>query len=571
MLLLLSLIIAPERVAAENSGEFEFGTIVEGSITENVDNVLYSFVLTQAGRVSLIFTSRIQSVQLRWTDENMQDIKINEWIEPGSETSPKVFEEYIDLEAGTYCIRIQKRGSYVGDFELMLTFAAANNNETEPNNTPERAQPLDFSSAVRGFISHQDSDDYYKFTLTEAGRVSLRLTSRIYTVQLRWIDSLLREIRGHAFIEYGSEAGPRVHEEWMDLEAGTYFIRVHKSGSHTGVYDLVLAFSPSRNNEIEPNNSPEAAQQLTAGQVVRGLISDSDSDDYFSIVLDYPMRLSLKLTSRIYSVQLRWLGSNLQDIRVHSWIEIGSEGSPRILEDYMDLEAGTYYIRVHRRENHTGTYDLVLYTGTSHAPQIQNNVSDWAVPEILKAIDMNLIPTALADSSVDYTRPITRAEFAGIAVKVYENIANTTVQPALSNPFIDTRDVDALRAYNAGLMVGISPSEFAPNTLLNRETAATALTRSYKRAIFPGWSLVSDAYFPLTFVQPPKFDDDADISNWAKESVYFMAAHEIIEGVGENIFAPRALTADQQGRDYAIATREQALAIAVRMVEQLVP
>ena len=68
---------------------------------------------------------------------------------------------------------------------------------------------------------------------------------------------------------------------------------------------------------------------------------------------------------------------------------------------------------------------------------------------------------------------------------------------------------------------------------------------------------------------PARFADDADISGWAKDSVYFMAANKIINGVGDNRFAPRNITTDQEARGYANATREQALAIAVRMVENL--
>ena len=64
-----------------------------------------------------------------------------------------------------------------------------------------------------------------------------------------------------------------------------------------------------------------------------------------------------------------------------------------------------------------------------------------------------------------------------------------------------------------------------------------------------------------------EFADDKDISDWAKDSVYFMAANGIIAGVGDNTFAPKAVTTEQQAAGYAQATREQALTIAVRMVE----
>jgi hypothetical protein len=43
----------------------------------------------------------------------------------------------------------------------------------------------------------------------------------------------------------------------------------------------------------------------------------------------------------------------------------------------------------------------------------------------------------------------------------------------------------------------------------------------------------------------------------------------IINGTGNNNFSPKAITPEEQAQNYASATREAALAIAVRMVEKL--
>jgi hypothetical protein len=118
-------------------------------------------------------------------------------------------------------------------------------------------------------------------------------------------------------------------------------------------------------------------------------------------------------------------------------------------------------------------------------------------------------------------------------------------------------------------MVGTSSNTFSPNDLLTREQCATALTRVFKRSTMPGWTLASDRDGLLQFAWPAPFADDRDISEWARESVYFMFANNIISGIGDNKFAPRATTPEEQAREYAQATREQALAIAVRMINNL--
>ncbi|MCL2151387.1 MAG: Ig-like domain-containing protein [Oscillospiraceae bacterium] len=194
--------------------------------------------------------------------------------------------------------------------------------------------------------------------------------------------------------------------------------------------------------------------------------------------------------------------------------------------------------------------------------------SEWAVPEIQRAYKLGLIPESLLSDDTDFTAPITRVEFAGVAVKAFENLAETKAQAAETNPFTDTSDTDALKAFNVGIMVGYSADKFEPSIQLNREQCATALTRVFKRTMIPEWTFETDQRYPLSFTWPAPFADDAVISNWAKESVYFMAANSIILGVGNNRFAPRSTTTAEIAVGYAIATREQALAIAVRMVDK---
>ncbi|NLT58042.1 MAG: S-layer homology domain-containing protein [Clostridiales bacterium] len=194
-------------------------------------------------------------------------------------------------------------------------------------------------------------------------------------------------------------------------------------------------------------------------------------------------------------------------------------------------------------------------------------VSEWARGEVARAAERGLIPDSLKEA--DLTGPITRAEFAAVSVKLYEKLSGTAALPAAVNPFQDTADTEVLKAYQAGITAGVEADRFAPNVLLNREQASTMLTRVFKKAFVAGWSLDRDASFVFQYAAPAKFADDADISDWAKPSVYFMAAHGIISGVGDNRFAPRAITTAQQAANYASATREQALAIAVRMTEKL--
>ena len=211
----------------------------------------------------------------------------------------------------------------------------------------------------------------------------------------------------------------------------------------------------------------------------------------------------------------------------------------------------------------TGEYSNVLTLNE----KIDFEASEWAQEELARADELGLIPDCL--DGADLTADITRAEFAAVAVKVYEALSGTAAIPIVNNPFTDCNDVEVLKAYNIGAVNGTSATTYDPDALLNREQAATMLTRVFKKVTLAGWTLQTDSQFTLPYTKPPAFADDKDISDWAKDSVYFMAANGIINGVGNNKFAPKNVTTEEQATGYANATREQALIIAVRMVENL--
>jgi len=210
------------------------------------------------------------------------------------------------------------------------------------------------------------------------------------------------------------------------------------------------------------------------------------------------------------------------------------------------------------------------YSGWSNVLEVNApdfEASDWAQEELARADELGLIPDCL--EGADLTADITRAEFAAVAVRLYENLSGETASAAQSNPFTDTNDPDVLLAYGTGLINGVSATTYEPDTLISREQLATLLTRVYKKHTMPGWTLAADGQFKLEYTAPAPFADDDKISGYAKESVYFMAANNIVGGIGGNRFAPRNTTEAETAIGYANATREAALIVAVRMMENL--
>ncbi len=242
----------------------------------------------------------------------------------------------------------------------------------------------------------------------------------------------------------------------------------------------------------------------------------------------------------------------------------GYRGVPNAYWDIfpnIELSPGTYYLLpsdteswAHNAESdNCGFFNIRGYNKPTASGGYTN--SSWAAGELADALAKGLFPDRLLNA--DLTRPISRADFAAVSVKVYEYLSGTKAT-AGSNPFSDTSDSEVVKAYNLGIVNGTGSTTFSPTVILDREQTATMLTRAYKRVAIPGWTLPTDGNHSLEFTRPSPFNDDYALSSWAKESVYFMAANKVINGVGNNNFAP--------GNK---ASAEQALVLAVRMANKL--
>ncbi len=193
-------------------------------------------------------------------------------------------------------------------------------------------------------------------------------------------------------------------------------------------------------------------------------------------------------------------------------------------------------------------------------------VSDWAKTEVTDANALGLMPATMQGK--DMSKPITRAEFAAVAVCLYEALAETEVQ-SVSTPFTDIAgNVDeesVQKAYGLNIAIGTSDTEFEPDTEINREQLATMLCRTIKKQKFAEWTYETDSEYFLDTAGVKLFDDDNEISDYAKASVYYMVKMGIINGIDDTHFAPQNMTDEQEANGYATATREQAIALSLRI------
>lgn len=182
-------------------------------------------------------------------------------------------------------------------------------------------------------------------------------------------------------------------------------------------------------------------------------------------------------------------------------------------------------------------------TPWSNVATVGIKASSWATPEIEKAIAYGLIPDSI---NGDFTKPITREEFAELSVRLYEVYTGRKAEPVSDSTFSDCKNPEVLKANNLTIVNGVGNGKFDPKALTNREQIAAMLNRAVK---------VIAPEADLSTAGAPTFTDEKSIASYFLENVKFMSKNDFIKG-SNGKFEPKGT-----------CTREMAVLIAVRVYE----
>ncbi|MBQ7095884.1 MAG: S-layer homology domain-containing protein [Clostridia bacterium] len=155
------------------------------------------------------------------------------------------------------------------------------------------------------------------------------------------------------------------------------------------------------------------------------------------------------------------------------------------------------------------------------------NPKAWYYNDVAGAVDYNLF-VGMSDYAFKPTKKITRAQFA----TAMANLCNADVSGYGEIPFKDVGGKHWGRkyiawAYAAGVVSGVSATQFAPDRNITRQEMCAMLVRTIEKVL--GRSLPEGG--------GPSFQDGAKIASWARSSVNKCAAAGIIVG-SEGKFHP---------------------------------
>ena len=158
-------------------------------------------------------------------------------------------------------------------------------------------------------------------------------------------------------------------------------------------------------------------------------------------------------------------------------------------------------------------------------------MSDWAQNEVQWASQNGILDLSLLGN--DFTKPITRLQFASVAVKLAEVLTGSAIKPAPQGTFVDTDTEYALKAYASGITSGVSATEFNPNGTLTRQQMATFIYRALMY-VRDNTNIRYTTYTPAL----EQYSDNWAIQDWARTSMGFMNALGLVKGVSDTAIDP---------------------------------
>jgi len=187
----------------------------------------------------------------------------------------------------------------------------------------------------------------------------------------------------------------------------------------------------------------------------------------------------------------------------------------------------------------------VLYFESVPIFAYENNIdgslkcSDWAKNEIIRAIEIGLIPK---DMQKDYTNPITREEFCILIVNMLSTLNNDIMNFCdAENIFYEDTDNDAVvSASGLGIVSGVGNNKFNPNGSITRQEASRMLymTSTLGKRYPKINKYLSEKINNMnnSAIMPHIFRDGAKIQNWAQESINYCYMYGIMQGIDYNLF-----------------------------------
>ncbi|MEA1884195.1 MAG: hypothetical protein U9N62_06720 [Thermotogota bacterium] len=369
----------------------------DGRLFPQRDRDYYYFNVEKAGEYKVKVTGKDQASRpgVRVLNGNTSTLLNWSWAEVGVPQIEITFDQGFLNLGDKVCIEIAQYGdNLVMDYNVQLSVNTISDNY-EPNNRFKEAMEIKAHGEIREFIFPKGDRDYYKFDISEAGRlnvyyshedVSMRPGMRLISCENSTLHNWLAARDVGKMVEFSHDfAAPE-----------KVYLELNNHGDNRRsmlTYLLKTEFIPVRDVH-EPNNRFKEAKMIPVGQTTTAFIFPRGDRDYYKFVVDKPGVLDVKIATKNPLSRLAVRMISIENSAVRNW-EAAKENSQEI-EFSIELLAGTYLMEVNQYgDNHASLipYQLDLTLTPSNDPYEPNKSFAEAVEIGLnKPINATIFP-----------------------------------------------------------------------------------------------------------------------------------------------------------------------------------
>lgn len=251
----------------------------------------------------------------------------------------------------------------------LLTEAAGEKRESEPNNESNEANEVSSGVVTLGQISGFDDEDWYRLDVQKEGTVKVLLENLIFNHEITLYDKNLSYIAksDHYF---DPKMGTRSLEGNVYVP-GTYYLKITASNDSGRDYRLKVTY-PSKNvkhdSSFEPNDTKENGYGVQSGKIYYSKIETAYDVDYYKLDVKKPGEIRVWLDELPYDYDLYLYNEN--------GMEVGKNlqsGQRAELIEYVAKEAGTYYAMVKSNRGEYSSKSNYAFKATYPATVKQNS------------------------------------------------------------------------------------------------------------------------------------------------------------------------------------------------------
>jgi hypothetical protein len=419
------------------------GSPSTGTISSATDEDWFKFTTTGAGDVTVALTGLSADADLALYDSSQ--------VQLSASSSTGTTSETVTWTAGaadTFRVVVLP-GATAANYTLTVSFTPAV--VSDGNDTFATAQAVALGSSTSGFIASPTDDDWYKFTTTGAGEITVALTGLTADADLGLYDAAQVSLAGSANVGTASETVTATTGG-----AGTYYVRVIPHAATTG-YALAVSFTPAAGGD--GNDTFLTAQTVAIGSTTAGAIASISDPDWYRFTTTGAGTVTVTIGALTADANLA-----LYDAAETLLAGSSNLGTASDTVSHVAVAAGTFYVQV-IPQGGAAAYSLTV----AFTPTVVTDGNDTYDTAQAIALNNAIIGTIASVTDPDWYR-VTTASPGTITV---------TLSGLTSDADLELYGIDPLSPIRGSYVAG---------TANDTVTYTAAIATTYRVLVRPGGS-----------------------------------------------------------------------------------